>query len=76
MYNVSAPVNEWQGVVAADIALELSFTGASAQFVDDPVLRRRLVKRQGSQQQSPEEIKVLSYVGQIDEAVVEADLSL
>ena len=75
MYNVSAPVDEWEGVVAADIALELSFTGASAQIVDNTA-QRRLARRQNSQQESPEEIKVLSYIGQIDEDVVQAELSL
>ena len=76
MYNVSAPFDEWQGVVAADIALELSFTGASAQIVNNPPSRRRLLRRQDLQQSSPEEMKVLSYIGQVDEDVVEADLSL
>lgn len=75
MYNVSVPEDEWEGVVAADVALELSFTGASAQIVDNAVQRRRLVRRQNSQEDSPEEIKVLSYIGQIDEDVVKAELS-
>ena len=79
MYNVSAPVDEWKGVVAADIALELSFTGASAQIVDNGAQRRRrrrLARRQNSEQESPEEMKILSYIGQIDEDVVKAELSL
>ena len=107
MYNISTPVDEWQGVVAADIALELSYVAATAQLIDRLSLRKRnlyiesprqpspsllpastsssvsqpsafpipelrMAKRQN--EKGPEEIKVLSYIGQVDEAVIGADL--
>lgn len=79
MYNVSAPVDPWTGVTAADVSMTMSYLGATVQNMAGnfskrditwPPVRERglddgaLVERQDSNGMS--ELKVLMYVGRIN----------
>lgn len=79
MYNVSAPVDPWVGVTAADVSMTLSYLGATVQNMAGnftkrdltwPPVRTRevkdglLVERQNINTMT--EMKVLMYVGRIN----------
>ncbi|KAF1945191.1 hypothetical protein EJ02DRAFT_339243 [Clathrospora elynae] len=79
MYNVSAPINPWVGVTAADVSMTLSYLGATVQNMNGnftkrdlswPPVRARemndglLVERQNIN--SMTEMKVLMYVGRVN----------
>tara|TARA_R110002003_G_scaffold42_11_gene3136 strand:- start:2687 stop:3373 length:687 start_codon:yes stop_codon:yes gene_type:complete len=79
MYNVSAPINPWAGVTAADVSMTLSYLGATVQNMNGtftkrdiswPPIRARepsdgmLVERQNINGMT--ELKVLMYVGRIN----------
>jgi hypothetical protein len=77
MYNVSAPIDPWTGITAADVSMTLSYQGATVQNMNGTFRKREiawpptkemdieglLVKRQTD---GISELKVLMYVGQID----------
>lgn len=77
MFNVSAPINPWTGITAADVSMTLSYRGATVQNMNGtfakrsiawPPIKRNdvdqgLVKRQAN---AISELKVLMYVGQIN----------
>lgn len=77
MYNVSAPIDPWAGITAADVSMTLSYSGATVQTmngtfakrdIDWPPIKVRdvdgiLLKRQDN---GLAELKVLMYVGQIN----------
>ncbi|KAB2105326.1 hypothetical protein AG0111_0g6691 [Alternaria gaisen] len=74
MYNVSAPINPWVGVTAADVSMTLSYLGATVQNMQGnftkrdlswPVSDGMLVERQDINTMT--ELKVLMYVGRINE---------
>ncbi|KAH7128664.1 hypothetical protein B0J11DRAFT_276085 [Dendryphion nanum] len=79
MYNVSAPINPWVGVTAADVSMTLSYLGATVQNMNMTFQKRDitwppirsieedglLVARQNTPN-APTELKVLSYVGKIN----------
>lgn len=79
MYNVSAPINPWVGVTAADVSMTLSYLGATVQNMQgnfakrqiiSPVVEGRLIERQNNNGQSingMSQLKVLMYVGRINE---------
>ncbi|KAF2472997.1 uncharacterized protein BDR25DRAFT_13109 [Lindgomyces ingoldianus] len=75
MYNISAPIDPWVGVTAADVSMTLSYLGATVQSMNGTFMRREevtwppirdglLVERQTSA--APQELKVLNYVGKIN----------
>jgi hypothetical protein len=79
MYNVSAPVDPWVGVTAADVSMTLSYLGATVQNMPGnftkrdlswPPVRARensdglLVERQNINGMT--ELKVLMYVGRVN----------
>lgn len=79
MYNVSAPVDPWVGVTAADVSMTLSYLGATVQNMNGtfqkreltwPPVRERdvsegaLVERQNID--SMTQMKVLMYVGRVN----------
>lgn len=79
MYNVSAPIDPWKGVTAADVSMTLSYLGATVQNmagnftkrdISWPPIRSRelsdglLVERQNTN--SMIELKVLMYVGRVN----------
>lgn len=79
MYNVSAPIDPWKGVTAADVSMTLSYLGATVQNMAGnftkrdvtwpPIMVREehdglLVERQNTN--SMTELKVLMYVGRIN----------
>jgi hypothetical protein len=73
MYNVSAPIDPWLGVTAADVSMTLSYLGATVQNMngnfskrdlDGPVIEGMLVERQDINTMT--ELKVLMYVGRIN----------
>jgi len=80
MYNVSAPIDPWAGVTAADVNMTLSYLGATVQNMAGqftkrelsyPPVRKREVshglmieKRQNINTMT--ELKVLMYVGKIN----------
>jgi hypothetical protein len=76
LYNVSAPINPWAGVIASDVSMTLSYLGATVQSMNGTVIKRdiawppvreSLVERQSSGSSTgPVELKVLSYVGRIN----------
>jgi len=69
MFNVSPPINEWVGVAPQDIMVTLSYLGATVQKANGALQRRavddlsKLVERQTTM---PQQLKVLTYVGQIN----------
>lgn len=75
MYNVSAPIDPWRGVTAADVNMALSYLGATVQSTNGtfakrhvvdmypPIKERSLVERQSA---GPQDLKVLQYVGKIN----------
>jgi len=77
MYNVSAPIDPWTGITAADVSMTLSYQGATVQNMNSTFAKREiawppikmrdaeglLVKRQSN---GIQELKVLMYVGQIN----------
>lgn len=82
MYNISAPIDPWQGVTAADVSMTLSYLGATVQSTNGTFVRRdepesadgilveRLVENLGKRQDAgngPAELKVLNYVGKIND---------
>lgn len=79
MFNVSAPIDPWVGVTAADVSMTLSYLGATVQNMAGnftkreltyPPVRERvvrdglLIERQNIQTMT--ELKVLMYVGRIN----------
>lgn len=79
MYNVSAPINPWAGVTAADVSMTLSYLGATVQNmagnftkrdISWPPIRVRepsdgmLIERQNINTMT--ELKVLMYVGRVN----------
>jgi hypothetical protein len=83
MYNVSAPIDPWVGVTAADVSMTLSYLGATVQNMAGnftkrdlswPPVRERevkdglLVERQNIQTMT--EMKVLMYVGRINSNLI------
>jgi hypothetical protein len=78
MYNVSAPINPWVGVTAADVSMTLSYLGATVQNMAGNFTKRDLsyppVRRENSDGLLVErqningmtELKVLMYVGRIN----------
>lgn len=73
MYNVSAPVDPWVGVTAADVSMTLSYLGATVQNMNGNFTKRdlsgsvtegMLVGRQDINTMT--EMKVLMYVGRIN----------
>lgn len=79
MYNVSAPIDPWTGVTAADISMSLSYPGATVQNMNgtlpkrdlsySPVREREvsnglLIERQEINTMT--ELKVLMYVGKVN----------
>lgn len=76
MYNISAPIDPWKGVTAADISMALSYRGATVQSMTGtfskreaitwpPVRDGMLVGRQDGGN-GPQQLKVLMYVGKIN----------
>lgn len=86
MYNVSAPVDEWTGIVAAGVSMTLSYQNATVSDMNSTVTKRGinwppikvrgvegvLVKRQAN---APSELKVLMYVGQIDKNLMSTPMT-
>ncbi|KAF2821185.1 hypothetical protein CC86DRAFT_397644 [Ophiobolus disseminans] len=79
MYNVSAPIDPWTGVTAADVSMTLSYLGATVQNMNGnftkrnlgyPPVREReisdglLIERQNINTMT--ELKVLMYVGRVN----------
>lgn len=78
MYNVSAPIDPWVGITAADVSMTLSYLGATVQNMNGTFQKRELswppiknspvegmlVERQTAN--APTELKVLMYVGKIN----------
>ncbi|KAH6629535.1 hypothetical protein C7974DRAFT_434064 [Boeremia exigua] len=78
MYNVSAPINPWQSVTAADVSMTLSYLGATVQAMNMTNVKREigeaqiearwsdgtLVQRQTITMMT--ELKTLMYVGKIN----------
>lgn len=79
MYNVSAPIDPWVGVTAADVSMTLSYLGATVQNMNGnftkrdltwPPIRARepndgmLIERQNINTMT--ELKVLMYVGRVN----------
>ncbi|KAF2849485.1 hypothetical protein T440DRAFT_127878 [Plenodomus tracheiphilus IPT5] len=74
MYNVSAPINPWLGVTAADVSMTLSYLGATVQNMAGnftkrdlswpPIKEGELVERQNINTMT--ELKVLMYVGRVN----------
>ena len=78
MYNVSAPIDPWTGITAADVSMTLSYSGATVQNMNSTFSKRDLsfppikvrdvegllMRRQAAQGMT--ELKVLMYVGQIN----------
>jgi hypothetical protein len=73
MYNVSAPVDPWAGVTAADVSMTLSYLGATVQMMNMNSTKRdlsggvrdgMLVERQNIDTMT--ELKVLMYVGRLN----------
>lgn len=79
MYNISAPIDPWAGVTAADVSMTLSYLGATVQNMAGNFSKRDLtyppvreleerdgllVERQSATQMT--ELKVLMYVGRIN----------
>jgi hypothetical protein len=73
MYNVSAPINPWVGVTAADVSMTLSYLGATVQNMNGNFTKRdlswsvsegALVERQ--EVNTMTELKVLMYVGRVN----------
>ncbi|KAF2683941.1 hypothetical protein K458DRAFT_303436 [Lentithecium fluviatile CBS 122367] len=77
MYNISAPIDPWTGITAADVSMTLSYSGATVQNMNGSYAKREiswppikvrevdgmLVKKQNN---GMTELKVLMYVGQIN----------
>lgn len=85
LYNVMEPIDPWRGITPADINLELSYLGATVQSTSG-IMRKRDVsgssalrarakanllaaKRQNAPG-TPEVLKVLMYVGRINDNVM------
>jgi hypothetical protein len=81
MYNVSAPINPWVGVTAADVSMTLSYLGATVQNMAGNFTKRDigyppirevrdglLVERQNINTLT--EMKVLMYVGRINSNLI------
>lgn len=75
MYNVSAPIDPWQSVTAADVSMTLSYLGATVQMMNtkrevsgDQMQARwsdgTLVQRQTITGMT--ELKTLMYVGKLN----------
>lgn len=73
MYNVSAPIDPWQSVTAADVSMTLSYLGATVQAMNMNTTKRQvsgsqadetLVQRQTISTMT--ELKTLMYVGKIN----------
>jgi len=80
MYNISAPIDPWKGITAADVSMTLSYLGATVQNMNGtfskrdiadasyPPIKRMadgtIVRRQDAS--GPNELKVLMYVGKIN----------
>ncbi|KAF2010401.1 hypothetical protein BU24DRAFT_356088 [Aaosphaeria arxii CBS 175.79] len=83
LYNISTPINPWTGVGASDIMVTMSYLGATLQNMNTttpakrdmswpPIKERKedglLIVRQSAD--VPQELKVLSYVGKINDNVM------
>lgn len=80
MYNISAPIDPWKGVTAADVSMTLSYLGATVQNMNGtfakrdiadisyPPIKERAVEGMLVERQAstPAELKVLMYVGKIN----------
>ncbi|KAF1976496.1 hypothetical protein BU23DRAFT_578445 [Bimuria novae-zelandiae CBS 107.79] len=80
MYNISAPIDPWVGISAADVNMALSYLGATVQNMNGtfakrditdfsyPPIRERDVEGTLVERQAaaPAELKVLMYVGKIN----------
>ena len=79
MYNISAPIDPWNGVTAADIRMTLSYLGATVQNmvskftkreISYPPVRARAVSHgylsQRQNINTMTELKVLMYVGKVN----------
>ncbi|KAF2279297.1 uncharacterized protein EI97DRAFT_171922 [Westerdykella ornata] len=73
LYNITAPIDPWRGIAAADIDLALSYSGATVQNMPGTFQKRSapngnnpLSRRQNNNAQTPETLKVLMYVGQLN----------
>lgn len=87
MYNVSAPVDPWVGVTAADVSMTLSYLGATVQNMPGNFTKRDLtwppVRREVSdglliERQNIDtmvEMKVLMYVGRINSNLLGAAMT-
>ncbi|KAF2456848.1 hypothetical protein BDY21DRAFT_287294 [Lineolata rhizophorae] len=84
VYNVSAPIPPWTGVSTQDITVALSYLGATVQNVNGTLQRRdalswpsddklgELVRKQAA---SMDEVKVLTYVGQVNSNLMGSAMS-
>ncbi|KAJ4289171.1 hypothetical protein N0V90_011513 [Kalmusia sp. IMI 367209] len=81
MYNVSAPIDPWKGITAADVNMALSYQGATVQNMNGtfakrditdisfPPIKERTIEGMLVERQTanaPTELKVLMYVGKIN----------
>lgn len=78
MYNVSAPVDSWQSVTAADVSMTLSYLGATVQAMNMNNTKREISEAQARARWSDgtlvqrqtistmTELKTLMYVGKIN----------
>lgn len=87
MYNVSAPIDPWQSVTAADVSMTLSYLGATVQAMNMNNTKRdfsearararwsdgSLVERQTISTMT--ELKTLMYVGKINSNLMGAALT-
>jgi len=72
LYNISAPIDPWDGVTAPDVSMILSYLGATVQSMNATFIRRdgSLVQRQAGSSVAPVELKVLNYVGRINSTLM------
>jgi hypothetical protein len=82
MYNVSNPIDPWEGITSADVSMTLKYLGATVQSMNGTFMKRdstlswppvrrdfvngELVHRQSGSSTPASELKVLSYVGKIN----------
>ncbi|KAH7052000.1 hypothetical protein B0J12DRAFT_710254 [Macrophomina phaseolina] len=91
MYNMTPPFDPWTGVTAADISMTLSYQSATVQAANSsnappskrdldstlawpPIKEDSLARRQSSPG-GPQEIKVLMYVGQVNQNILDGTQS-
>jgi hypothetical protein len=67
LYKVTDPIAPWTGVNVRDINMALSYPGAAVQNVQGSLNKRDLLEaRQNANDVTPEQLKVLMYVGRIN----------